>query len=96
MTSSTLYFTPLASLRPKKVIALKDIRGVKKTGVMGGLQIRWVSPGASAESTRQRSKSVSSLALTEDVAEELFRWVGGRDELFGRLVAWGDRKWLNV
>lgn len=28
--------------------------------------------------------------------EEKFRWVGGRDEVFARLVGWGGRRWVKM
>lgn len=101
LTKSTLFFTPITSLQPKMVIPLNDIRGVKKTGVMGGLSIRRTATVPSEASSKERAKSVNDLGLTagsgrEEIAEELFRWVGGRDELFGRLIAYGNRKWLTV
>jgi hypothetical protein len=27
---------------------------------------------------------------------EKFRWVGGRDEVFAKLVGWGGRRWVHV
>jgi hypothetical protein len=33
---------------------------------------------------------------TNSVVEEKFLWISGRDELFARLLAMGNRKWVNV
>ena len=33
---------------------------------------------------------------TNSVAEEKFLWISGRDELFARLLAMGNKKWVTV
>lgn len=33
---------------------------------------------------------------TDEERVEKFLWVGDRDELFARLVAWGGHRWMNV
>ncbi|TDL28663.1 hypothetical protein BD410DRAFT_781185 [Rickenella mellea] len=80
ITNTELLFTPIHSSRPKIRINIEDIRGVKKTGAMKGLLVRW-------ESTVDGDRKMS---------EERFLWVGGRDEVFARLVGWGGRRWHKV
>ncbi|PCH33659.1 hypothetical protein WOLCODRAFT_160244 [Wolfiporia cocos MD-104 SS10] len=81
LTSDTLFFTTLLSTTAKLSIPLKDMLGVKKTGPMRGINVRWLYAGPDGE-TEER--------------EEKFLWVGARNELFARLVAWGGRRWANV
>jgi len=81
LTSDTLYFTSLLSTSAKLTIPLTDVLGVKKTGPMRGLNVRWAQ---------------SSLDGQREEQEEKFLWVGARNELFARLVAWGGRRWANV
>lgn len=75
-----MLFTPITSSKAKVQIELADIRGVKKTGTMKGLVVRW--------------QSRTDVDAKENV--ERFMWVGGRDEVFARLVGWGGRRWLKV
>lgn len=84
-----LLYTPVTSPRPKLEVALTSMRGVKKIGIgaVPGLVVKW-------ERTRDAT-STDANAGTE-IVEEKFQWVGGRDELFARLVGWGGRKWLKV
>ncbi|KZP31369.1 hypothetical protein FIBSPDRAFT_49641 [Athelia psychrophila] len=50
VTSSTLYFTPLISASAIITIPFSDLRGIKKTGILKGLSIRWTeTEGASTE-----------------------------------------------
>ncbi len=35
-------------------------------------------------------------AEDEDVAENKFLWVGGRDELFARVISGPGKRWINV
>ncbi|KAG5639236.1 hypothetical protein H0H81_005310 [Sphagnurus paluster] len=76
LTATILLFTPLMSNIPKFVISLMRLRGVKKMGLLKGLQMKFSSDDGLQE------------------IEEKFRWVGGRDELFARLVGTGKRQWL--
>jgi hypothetical protein len=62
-------------------IAVSDIRGVKKTGLLKGLSLRW------AES-REDGDVIEK--------EEKFLWVGERDELFARLIGPDGKRWLKV
>jgi len=65
----------------KVIIAFSDLRGVKKTGLLQGLSLRW------AESTQDDNGTEK---------EERFIWVGNRDELFARLIGPNGRRWLKV
>lgn len=76
-----LYFTPITSSSPDVTIKLEDVLGVKKSNVTKGLKVRW------AETTP------SGIMETN---EERFLWVGGRDELFARLVGWNSKRWMKV
>ncbi|RDB28719.1 hypothetical protein Hypma_015536 [Hypsizygus marmoreus] len=80
VTDTALFFTPLMSLEPKFVLPLSDIRGVKKVGLLKGLQICIVQ---TVEGVKQEK-------------EEKFLWVGGRDELFARLMGADGRRWMKV
>lgn len=82
LTNTTLFFTPLMSSTAKVVIALSDICAVKKVGPMKGLHVRWM------DSVNERHARAER--------EEIFRWVGGRDELFARLVGWQGRRWVRI
>jgi hypothetical protein len=68
------------SVNAKIVIPFVDLRGVKKTGMFKGVSLRWGE-------TRQGGK---------DEKEEKFMWVGGRDELFARLIGAGGRRWMKA
>lgn len=81
LASDTLFFTPLLSSSAKLMIPLTHVLGVKKTGPMRGMNLRWVQS--------------SQDGATEE-REEKFLWVGARNELFARLVAWGGRRWANI
>lgn len=81
VTTTALLFTPLMSLNPKLIIPLSDVRGVKKAGLLKGLYIRTVD---TADDGQKQEK------------EEKFLWVGGRDELFARLVGAEPRRWMKV
>ncbi|THH21522.1 hypothetical protein EW146_g22 [Bondarzewia mesenterica] len=81
VTSTTLYFTPMVSSRPTVTIPAKDITGIKKTGLMKGLAISW--------------SSTNSNGILDEMVEK-FRWVGGRDEVFARLLGPGGRRWIKV
>jgi len=64
----------------KVTIAFSDLRGVKKTGLLQGLSLRW----AETQDNRGTEK------------EERFIWVGDRDELFARLIGPNGQRWLKV
>jgi hypothetical protein len=88
-----LYFTPATSAKPKLRIVFNDIRGVKKIGIAAipGLSIKWAKGSGSASYSETSEEDASGRGN-----EEKFWWVGGRDEVFARLVGWGGRKWMHV
>jgi len=65
----------------KITIAFSDLRGVKKTGLLKGLSLRWAE--------MQKDDEVYE-------KEEKFLWVGDRDELFARLIGPDGQRWLKV
>ncbi|KAG7450530.1 uncharacterized protein BT62DRAFT_1001343 [Guyanagaster necrorhizus] len=75
LTSTMFLFTPLTTTKPKITVPLSRLRGVKKTGLIKGLSLKW------------------SPENDEKEVEEIFRWVGGRDELFTRLVGLEGKHW---
>lgn len=81
LTPITLFFTPLMSTTAKITIPLSDLRGVKKTGLLKGLSLRW-------------TETLADESVFEK--EEKFIWVGDRDELFARLIGPDGRRWLKV
>lgn len=81
LTPASVIFTPILPGVPKIPIELGSIRGVKKTGTLKGLSVRWEKVLGNGDKGER---------------EEKFIWVGGRDELFARLVGWGGRKWVNI
>ncbi|KAF9453830.1 hypothetical protein P691DRAFT_693994 [Macrolepiota fuliginosa MF-IS2] len=81
-TPTTLYFTPLTSLNARLSISMQDITGVKKTGVLKGLDIRWIEVDAAGRKTEKLDK---------------FAWVKSRDELFARVIsANSSTKWTRT
>ncbi|KAI5122603.1 hypothetical protein M0805_004817 [Coniferiporia weirii] len=94
LTRTKLLFTPITSARPKICIALDDVRGVKKIGInaVPGLSVKWHGSPTSDSYGEMGAGS----AEESGTVEERFLWVGGRDEVFARLVGWGGRKWLKV
>ncbi|CAA7265811.1 unnamed protein product [Cyclocybe aegerita] len=76
----TLYFTPLMSQNAKMIIHLSAVKGVKKVGLLKGFNVRWTD----SSDGKQEEK------------EEKFLWVGGRDDLFARLVGTEGRRWVQV
>ncbi|KAH8120143.1 hypothetical protein DFH11DRAFT_1558537 [Phellopilus nigrolimitatus] len=91
LTRTRLFFTSITSTRSNTSILLDDVRGVKKFGISAvpGLSIKWHrSPDSGSYSEGSAEGS--------ELVEEKFRWVGGRDEVFARLVGWGGRRWLKV
>lgn len=65
----------------KVTIPFAQLRGVKKTGLLKGLSLRWADEQSDGN-------------LIEK--EEKFMWVGDRDELFARLIGPDGRRWLKV
>lgn len=63
------------------VIKLKDIASVQKQGILNGLRVL--------------RRQIDENGVTEDV-EEKFSWVGGRNDLFTRLVGSQGIRWVNV
>lgn len=63
------------------IIPLIGLRGVKKTGLLKGVSLRYKEQSPGGEIVEK---------------EERFRWVGGRDELFARLVGVDGRQWTKV
>ncbi|KDQ16758.1 hypothetical protein BOTBODRAFT_186396 [Botryobasidium botryosum FD-172 SS1] len=96
LTASTLTFSSLfSSQTPRLVISLDDVRGVRKVGRLGGICIRYIDAGASAGASPGPGASSVSLGTSgKGTKDARFKWVGGRDELFARLVGWGGRKWV--
>ncbi|KAJ3969451.1 hypothetical protein EV361DRAFT_920776 [Lentinula raphanica] len=80
LSRDMLFFNPIASSKTRFAIPLTDIRGVKKTGLLKGLTVKWV------ESTDNETK----------LHEEVFPWVGGRDEIFARLIGTDVKRWMKV
>lgn len=78
MADSLLYFTPLTSSKAELNIRLKDVLGVKKSGVAKGLKIRWTETEPSG---------------VQQERQERFFFVGDRDDLFARLVGWNSSRW---
>jgi hypothetical protein len=68
------------SQNAKFVIPLSAVKGVKKAGMLKGLNLRWTHP---ADETQEQQ-------------EEKFHWVGSRDELFARLIGIEGRRWMKV
>lgn len=69
------------STTAKVTIPFSDLRGVKKTGLLKGLSLRWADTQEDGNTTEK---------------EEKFIWVGDRDELFARLIGPDGRRWLRV
>ncbi|KAF9526494.1 hypothetical protein CPB83DRAFT_896154 [Crepidotus variabilis] len=80
LTSRALFFTPLLSQNAKAMIPLTAVKGVKKTGLFKGINIRWNDPVEPSKEQR----------------EDKFHWVGNRDELFARLIAAEGIRWQKV
>ncbi|KAH9919070.1 uncharacterized protein B0H18DRAFT_1029023 [Fomitopsis serialis] len=81
LTPDALFFTSLLSTTAKVAIPSDAIGGIKRTSPMRGLNVRWVRHHDDGQ---------------DEEREEKFLWVGDRDELFARLVAWGGHRWMNV
>jgi len=80
LTPRIFYFTPMLSQNAKVMIPMNAVKGVKKSGLLKGLLLRWVDD-IDGEPT---------------VKEERFIWVSERDELFARLVGADGRRWVKV
>lgn len=80
LTRNAFYFTPLMSQRAKISLSLAAVKGVKKTGFLKGLSLRW-------------SETLDGI---QELKEEKFLWIGERDELFARLVGTDGRRWIKV
>lgn len=81
VTPTAFFFTPIMSANAKIIIPFDTLRGVKKMGVLKGLSLRW-------SETTQEDETVEK--------EERFRWVGGRDELFARLIGADGKRWMKA
>jgi GRAM domain-containing protein 4 len=81
VTPTEFFFTPIMSANAKIVIPFDSLRGVKKMGMLKGLSVRW-SEDTQGDATVER--------------EERFRWVGGRDELFARLIGADGKRWMKA
>ncbi|KII94384.1 hypothetical protein PLICRDRAFT_172032 [Plicaturopsis crispa FD-325 SS-3] len=82
ITPTTFYFTPLMAQHAKVTIPFPELLGVKKTGMLKGLSLRW------AETLGD--------GLRGDEIQEKFMWVGGRDELFARLIGSDGKRWMRA
>ncbi|KAM6498102.1 hypothetical protein JOM56_006050 [Amanita muscaria] len=80
VTSNSIYFTPALSTSAKIEIPFPVLRNVKKSDML----------------TVRGLKIRWMDATTNSEQEEHFIWVGGRDELFARLVGHGRGRWLKV
>lgn len=80
LTPSTMFFTPVMSQKPKLVIPMNAVKGIKKAGLLRGLNVRWRA----------------TVDGKKEMREENFAWVGGRDELFARLVGTEGSRWMHV
>ncbi|KAJ4486111.1 hypothetical protein J3R30DRAFT_3444125 [Lentinula aciculospora] len=80
LSQHMLFFNPIASTKTKLAIPLTDIRGAKKTGLLKGLSVKWID--SSNDENKHR--------------EEVFPWVGGRDEIFARLIGTDVKRWMKA
>jgi hypothetical protein len=78
VTPTTLYFTLLSSSQPSFTIPLNEITSIKKRGVLRGMSVSW-------------NRTHEGGRVEED--EDVFRWIGGRDEVFARLLGADGRRW---
>jgi len=82
LTPTAFYFSPIASSRSRLTISLQDVTGVKKTGVLKGLEIVWSAPTVDGYKYEKAEK---------------FKWINNRDELFARVISANtSMKWTNV
>ncbi|KAI0692762.1 hypothetical protein BC835DRAFT_1277038 [Cytidiella melzeri] len=81
LTDSQLFFTPITSIGPTMTVNLKNLTGAKRSGLAKGLKLSWTDVQEDGETTEQ---------------EERFLWVGGRDDLFARLVGNQSKQWLHL
>jgi len=54
MTYRAFFFTPLISQNAKLIIPLSAVKGVKKTGLLKGLYIRWSDPTDDSEQREEK------------------------------------------
>lgn len=80
LTYKAVFFAPLMSHEAKFVIPLSAVKGVKKTGMLKGLHLRWANPAEESQGEK----------------EENFHWVGSRDEFFARLIGIEGQRWVKV
>ncbi|OCH96109.1 hypothetical protein OBBRIDRAFT_809339 [Obba rivulosa] len=78
LTSSSMIFTPVYSTNAKSTIPIADITGLKKLGLVKGVSVRWMDSNDNSQAQEREAN---------------FAWVGGRDELFARLVGIGGHQW---
>ena len=72
----------MASSRSRLTISLQDVIGVKKSGVLKGLEIVWSAPIMDGYKYEKAEK---------------FKWINNRDELFARVISANtSMKWTNV
>jgi len=81
VTSTLLYFTPALSVNAAVEIPMHALRSAKKSDL---LKIKGLKIRWVDAASNNAEK------------EEHFIWVGGRDELFARLVGYGEGRWLKV
>ncbi|KZT65162.1 hypothetical protein DAEQUDRAFT_731786 [Daedalea quercina L-15889] len=81
LTPDALFFTPLLSSTAKVAVPSDAISSIKRTSPMRGLNVCWMRHSNDGQ---------------DEERVEKFLWVGDRDELFARLVAWGGHRWMNV
>jgi len=81
LTPTSLFFTSLLSPQPVMTLQLADITGVKKITMTKGLEVRYSHQD---EHGAVEEKDVS------------FQLVGGRSELFARLVSSGGKRWAKM
>ena len=82
LTDTAVYFTPLTSSKAVLAVQLADVTGVKKTTLTKGVEIRYAEVRPDG---------------TNEEKEASFMFVGGRSELFARLVSRGGAgKWAQM
>ncbi|KAH9944357.1 uncharacterized protein BXZ73DRAFT_87271 [Epithele typhae] len=82
MTEVAICFTPLMSSHATLAVQLADITAVKKTTLTNGIGLHYMDERPDG---------------TREEKEATFMFVGGRSELFARLVSWGGGgKWTKI
>ncbi|KAK1229702.1 hypothetical protein PQX77_007264 [Marasmius sp. AFHP31] len=79
LSPAMFYFTPIMSPHPTLSFPINYLKGVKKSGMLKGVTLKWSDPD---DGDKER--------------EETFLWVGGRDELFARLIGANHQKWIRT